>query len=73
MASKRRQRRRSCTNKVRHATFDEAQRAARALFHNTEKHRSVYGCRFCGGFHIGRQPLYVKRLIDARQQRNAPH
>jgi hypothetical protein len=71
MASKRHKRRRSCTYKIRYPTFDEARRAAHDLLQATRRHCSVYGCKFCGGYHIGRQPTYVKRIVATRQQRNA--
>jgi hypothetical protein len=69
MASKRHRRRRSCSSKRSYASLAEARRAAAKLFQDTGRHCSAYGCKFCGGFHIGRQPTYVLRIIAARHNR----
>ena len=30
----------------------------------------AYGCRFCGGHHIGHPPRNVRQAIKARRERN---
>ena len=64
MASKRRIRRASCTGKVR---FDNAQ-AAYAACRRTGGWIVAYGCKFCGGHHIGHPPARVRQAIKARQR-----
>jgi hypothetical protein len=67
MASKRRQRRqlsRECESKVRHATFEDAETAAR----NTHSYSSVppepYRCPGCGFWHVGHAPgTYGKTFV----------
>jgi hypothetical protein len=64
MSSKRRLRRKSCSDKVRFSSEDEARRAivslqhrrldARAGGYRRDEHAlEFYSCGFCGGFHVG--------------------
>jgi hypothetical protein len=58
MSSKRAVRRKACKGKVRHT---DRQAAAAALFALNQKKgyqgpMNVYGCKFCGGYHIGHRP-----------------
>jgi hypothetical protein len=55
MASKRRIRRKSCTNKRRHATQGDAKRAVAVMIRTKPDGRRIvaYSCGFCGGWHIG--------------------
>jgi hypothetical protein len=56
MASKRRRRRRECTNKDRYPTSEAAGRML-AYLQRIRKARPgmhVYPCDFCGGYHLGR-------------------
>lgn len=65
MASKRRQRRRSCESKFRHETADAAWTEARRLTRLSGGRRyHAYRCRFCGGYHVGRPG----RGINGRKQ-----
>lgn len=66
MSSKRRQRRRSCENKVRH--LDEAAAAA----HATSLRSAWYRCSFCGAWHVGRRSRQLKAAIRARRERKTP-
>jgi len=55
MASKRKQRRRSCTSKYRHETAEAAWSEARRLTRRSGGRRyNAYKCEFCGGYHVGR-------------------
>lgn len=57
MASKRRKRRKSCLNKVRHDTMPIARTVAH-ICRNKYSDRKIraYKCKFCNGFHIGHPP-----------------
>lgn len=66
MSSKRRLRRKGCGTKVRHASLENARCAAALARKRGEKSIHAYGCRFCGGFHIGHRPATIQRVIDAR-------
>jgi len=57
VASKRRIRKRSCASKVRHETAAEAGGHIRDLRKRDKDgpHRQIYKCRFCGGYHVGRE------------------
>lgn len=55
MSSKRALRRRSCEGKIKHATLGAAIAHAKSLLHKTGRWFETYKCRFCGGFHCGRQ------------------
>jgi hypothetical protein len=61
MASKRRIRRRSCTNKKRYSTRLGAELTAAKFNPHFEKNdgrrKDVYYCNFCGGYHIGTSPI----------------
>lgn len=59
MASKRRIRRKQCSNKRRYATRLEAEGTMKEVIRKGKKHGgwlNVYSCRFCGGFHFGHAP-----------------
>ena len=68
MASKRRIRRASCTGKVRFDSAQAAQQAAYAACRRTGGWIVAYGCKFCGGHHIGHPPARVRQAIKARQR-----
>lgn len=59
MASKRRIRRKKCLNKRRYETREEAFAVILSMRHfgagyETTTHRlQPYGCRYCGGWHVG--------------------
>lgn len=55
MASKRRIRRRACTGKQRHADEQGAQAHVRSLYAKGIAGRRAYRCKFCGGYHVGRE------------------
>lgn len=59
MSSKRRLRRRACENKRRYEDRETAEASRQALLRLGRCHPGsvVYGCSFCGGFHIGRRPV----------------
>lgn len=61
MSSKRRKRRRECTNKRRYETREEAWQGLMAMYRaGTLAVRHVYLCGFCGGYHIGREQKHLK-------------
>lgn len=68
MASKRRERRRSCESKVAHATEDEAWREALRLrrVHNGGSWRA-YRCSRCGFFHVGRPNARQRQAMNAQR------
>jgi len=70
MASKRRLRRNACTGKIRYSTSLEAQHAAAAACRRSASWIVAYGCRFCGGHHIGHPPKNVRQSIKDRRERN---
>lgn len=55
MASKRRQRRRQCDGKQKHATEGEAIAHAASLMRSGKTHKwlTPYRCKFCEWFHVG--------------------
>lgn len=69
MTSKRRLRRRSCTNKVAHA--DEA-KATRVAGYIQAKYGGVpvraYKCPFCGKWHVGRLNQSKLQAVRAKQR-----
>lgn len=66
MASKRKQRRKACTGKVRHETLEFALIAKKMVPYGKEL--VAYKCKSCGGFHIGHPPKKVRRAIANRQK-----
>jgi hypothetical protein len=63
MSSKRRLRRRECTNKTgRYETFEQAFHGLMVLYRvgALKGQRRVYRCKWCGLFHIGRQEKHFK-------------
>ena len=58
MASKRRIRRNSCTDKRRYESASQARAAISGLFRRKgyQGYLQAYPCRFCGGFHFGHPP-----------------
>jgi hypothetical protein len=65
MASKRRLRRKTCENKIRYATKDEALAAARKIFRAHGDSMSAYGCG--SHFHLGHLPAAVRQIIAERR------
>lgn len=55
MSSKRRLRKRSCSNKVAHDTVEAAQIARRKIRSGGYQ---VYKCKFCHKYHVGRHKGY---------------
>lgn len=53
--TKRRIRRRTCENKIRHISAADAH-AARAAMGPEGTALRVYACRFCGNWHLGHPP-----------------
>lgn len=56
---------RSCTGKARHKSFKAAQKQMSIGKKNTrntikENKLGVYYCQFCGGYHVGSQPVIKK-------------
>ena len=72
MTSKRRIRRASCTGKVRFDSAHDAQQAAYAACRRSGQWIVAYGCKFCGGHHIGHPPARVHQAIKARQRAAIP-
>lgn len=68
MSSKRAQRRKACTGKVRHATQEAAVAAIKQLTrtHGWQGYLVPYRCQFCGGFHFGHPPAHVRRAMGVR-------
>lgn len=68
MSSKRAQRRKACTGKVRHATQEAAIAALKVLTRQKgwQGYMAPYRCKFCGGFHFGHAPAHVRRAMGAR-------
>ena len=64
MASKRRQRRKTCTGKCRYATLAEAQAARwRSSHYRGQAGLNVYRCRYCGGYHLGHRAGLTRALF----------
>lgn len=60
---------RSCARKVRHPARRAAEREARKLAARYGRTRlGVYGCRHCGGFHLGNRPP-LEALVRVRERR----
>jgi hypothetical protein len=68
MASKRRQRRRSCKSKIRHDSEENAWIHA----HHLGVAYHPYRCQFCGGWHVGRLAKEKVRglLVKAENRRH---
>lgn len=67
MASKRHIRRKACKGKVRYTSSKAAMAAAFQARNRTHGDWIIsYGCRFCGGFHIGHPPAKVRKAIRSR-------
>jgi hypothetical protein len=70
MSSKRRLRAKQCGDKVNHGSYKQARAAAWSLKQQQGGPLLVpYGCRFCGGVHIGHAPGRVRQALAARRQR----
>jgi hypothetical protein len=65
MASKRRQRRKSCEGKAKHAT--EAA-AVIQIQRSGERGLNPYKCKHCSGWHVGHPPAHVRQGMAARRQ-----
>jgi len=64
MASKRRQRRKECGSKVRHADQTAAIHAACAMRRNLgSRCLNTYRCKWCGGWHVGHIPGNLRRIV----------
>jgi hypothetical protein len=72
MSSKRRLRARQCGDKVNHGSFEQARAGAWSLRQQQGGPLLVpYGCRFCGGVHIGHAPA-LHRHNKRTQPRQGP-
>jgi hypothetical protein len=67
MASKRRLRRKRCTNKKRYPDRESAGLAVMVM-KRKGKQLGLYGCGNCGGFHLGHLPQFVKDIIEEKQR-----
>lgn len=67
MASKRRLRRRQCTNKMRHADEEAAKVHARALKRSGYL-CTWYKCDFCSGWHVGRASKKRRQQLRAKRK-----
>lgn len=68
MASRRRERRRSCESKVAHATYAIAAReAARLRWAHHGGTWVAYRCRWCKLYHVGRQSARARQAMRARR------
>lgn len=63
MASKRRRRRRECTDKKQYETREQAWHALMGMYRSglLKVQRQVYRCQWCGKFHVGRGAKHFKR------------
>jgi hypothetical protein len=68
MASKRRLRRNACDDKVRHLTMTDANAAAYFTRKKFNSFVRAYGCKFCGGFHVGHPDKKTKHAIAAKNK-----
>lgn len=68
MASKRQLRWRSCEKKIKHNTQPEAV-AHLIRLKRKGGQSSTYKCKFCGGWHVGRQSMKKRQAIDQRLDR----
>lgn len=64
MASKRRIKRRCCTNKIRYPDKITAKNAVFKLRRKFEryKYKWFYHCKFCNGYHIGDNSKYTGKV-----------
>lgn len=67
MASKRAQRRKACTGKIRYADAAAAKAGLARLHHHKgySGFMTPYQCQFCGGWHFGHPPRRVRQAIAA--------
>lgn len=69
MASKRRQRRKQCGDKIPHShqtAVQEAIRRSRAA--GAVEVFDAYPCPVCGAWHVGHRPKFVRQQIEARRR-----
>lgn len=64
MSSKRRQRRKACDGKVRHACREHACAALRKSVKLGYKGVEIYRCKFCRGWHLGHPRGYGRREYE---------
>jgi hypothetical protein len=71
MSSKRHRRRQrqywACERKVRHETREDAELVFRRM-RRFDEDLTIYGCHFCGGWHIGHNPGVVRRIIEMKKE-----
>lgn len=62
MSSKRRIKRRTCSQKRRYETYEEAWHQVLYLYRvqAVQTRRVVYRCQFCNGYHIGRPDQHFR-------------
>lgn len=71
MSSKRAQRRRSCSGKVKIVEEDSAWRIAKLM---TQRHGQMllpYRCSWCGGWHVGHPSKRALQRHEAQRRANA--
>jgi hypothetical protein len=71
VASKRRERRRSCESKIRYETLESALAARWGTNRRLNERLGAYRCAFGDHFHLGHNPARVRQAI-ADRRRNAP-
>lgn len=62
MASNRKKKQKACTGKIKHKTFKLALDHAKFLS-RSEKWITPYKCKFCGYFHVGHAPYWIRRRL----------
>lgn len=67
MSSKRHVRRKQCDGKIRHASAQDAGYHRHLLNVKDPAPMSVYRCKFCGAFHVGR--MSARRLQGMRARK----
>lgn len=65
MASKRRDRRRSCEGKTRYVDETAAGAAAYAA-RKAGQHLGYYRCQHCPGWHLGHRPKWIRKSIASK-------
>jgi hypothetical protein len=70
MASKRGKRRKSCGQKKRYETREEALAVWRSLQRRETHPMRVYPCRFCRGYHVGHMPHKNVRAMENKRMQH---
>lgn len=59
--------RKQCKDKMQYDTIHAAQVAAYISGRRYKARMNAYGCKFCGGFHVGNMPRWLRRRIDKKK------